>query len=164
MYLCLLEKNTREWKLFCCSMPTRSVYIQTVYSPSTREPLLVWRLVSSLCFLALLDRLTKESSKGKWGRRSESHCGATLSFIILLFIFLLNYYQCTYLGQNFMVSGVSPRCSALSSGTDFPTRLQCEIRICVFRLVPSAPRFSFLYSAHRFVNFSLCLQSGNSFY
>lgn len=63
------------------------------------------------------------------------------------------------LGQTFFVlSGVSPRCSALSSRTDFPTSLKFEIRICALRVVPSAPRFSFLYYAHRLVNFSLCLQ------
>lgn len=58
---------------------------------------------------------------------------------------------------SFMLSGVSSRCSALSSRKDFPTGLKFEIRICAFRAVPSAPRFSFLYYAHRLVNFSLCL-------
>lgn len=39
--------------------------VNTVYSPSSREQLLIWRLVSSLYLLSLLERLTKESSKEK---------------------------------------------------------------------------------------------------
>lgn len=47
---------------------------------------------------------------------------------------------------------------------DFPTSLKFEMRICAFRVVPSAPRFRCLYYAHSLSTSTSACNSGNSFY